>query len=221
MTVGVEQGAAVIQVRDTGTGIDHALLESVFDPFTQAQQTLARSEGGLGLGLALVKGLVALHEGQVEARSQGPGLGAELIVKLPLSSEDVQRPRGGAGGALPPRPIVRRRVLVVDDNRDAAESLAQLVQMFGHDAEVAYDGPSAIRKACGNLPDVMLCDIGLPEMDGYAVAKEIRAQGGQGVRLIAVTGYAQPEDLAKAAAAGFDGHIAKPPAPEDIEQLLA
>jgi PAS domain S-box-containing protein len=211
-------GAAVVRVRDTGAGIEPALLRSVFDPFTQAEQTLARSEGGLGLGLALVKGLVGLHGGEVAARSDGPGRGAELEVRLPL----LDPTHLGAVEARPAAasPTARLHVLVVDDNRDAAETLAQLVTMFGHDAEVAFDGQSALDKAIQHPPDVVLCDLGLPGMDGYAVARRLRAAGAGRTRLIALSGYAQPEDVVRAEEAGFDGHLAKPADPSRIEDLL-
>jgi signal transduction histidine kinase/ActR/RegA family two-component response regulator len=220
LAVRAERGAAAVEVQDTGIGIDPALLAAVFDPFTQAEQTLARSEGGLGLGLALVKGLVELHGGEVAAESGGPGRGACFRVLLPLLAERG-RAAGGTGAAGAREGTARRRVLVVDDNRDAAESLAQLVELFGHDAVVAYDGPSAVERVRARQPDVVLCDLGLPGMDGYEVAPALRAAGAGAARLIAVSGYARPEDVRRARDAGFDGHIAKPPDPDEIERLLA
>ncbi len=210
---------AVLRVRDTGAGVDPALLERIFDPFTQAHQTLARSEGGLGLGLALVKGLVALHGGEVTAASDGAGRGAEFVVGLPLAGP---APRPDRTEQDPPRsaPASRRRVLVVDDNRDAAETLAMLVEMLGHDAELAYDGAAALARARERLPDVVLCDIGLPGMNGYEVARRLRAEGGPRLTLVAVSGYAQPEDVARALESGFDGHVAKPADPDALARLL-
>ena len=210
-------GSARLCVRDTGAGIDPALLSTMFEPFTQATQTLARSEGGLGLGLALVKGLVDLHGGEVGAHSEGPGRGTEITVKLPLVKPTPAR---ASGGAAPSRPVVRRRVLVVDDNHDAAESLAQLIQLLGHETDIAYEGATAVEKARANRPDLVLCDIGLPGMDGFAVARELRSSGPEGIRLVAVSGYAQPDDVARATEAGFDAHLAKPADPEKIERLL-
>jgi two-component system, chemotaxis family, CheB/CheR fusion protein len=209
--------AAEIQVRDTGAGIDPGLLKDVFQPFTQAKQTLARTEGGLGLGLAFVRGLVELHGGTVTAASAGPGRGAEFTVRLPVVEPAHQTPddRGAPVAAA----ALRRRVLVVDDNRDAADTLAELVRMLGHDAEVAFDGAAAIEHARRTAPEVVLCDIGLPGMNGYEVAKALRAEG-DGVKLIAVTGYAQPEDVRRAIEAGFDAHVAKPLDPADLERLL-
>ena len=209
--------AAEVRVRDTGIGIEPGLLAQVFEPFVQAERSLARSQGGLGLGLALVKGLTALHGGTVRAESAGPSGGAEFIVHLPVvaaalpeRARDAGALRGGGG----------RHVLVVDDNVDAAETLAELVAMFGHRVEIAHDGPSALAKARTNPPDVVLCDIGLPGMNGYEVARALRAEGASEARLVAVSGYARPEDRKKAADAGFDCHIAKPPDPDDIERLL-
>jgi PAS domain S-box-containing protein len=208
---------AVVRVRDTGAGIDPALLPSLFEPFVQGERTLARSEGGLGLGLALVKGLVELHGGSVHVESAGRGTGATFTLRLPLAADQASSrpagpvPRGaGAGG---------RRVLVVDDNQDAADSLAQLVRLLGHEVDVAYDGPSAVAAVRARAPDVVLCDIGLPGMDGYAVAREVRGISPR-LLLVAVSGYAQPEDVARATEAGFDLHVAKPPDPERLVALL-
>jgi CheY-like chemotaxis protein/two-component sensor histidine kinase len=213
-----EDGAAVVRVRDTGAGIEPALLGAVFEPFTQAEQTLARSEGGLGLGLALVRGLIHLHGGEVTARSDGAGHGAELEVRLPLHAGAPAAPPGPSPATAAPH---RWRVLVVDDNQDAAETLAQLVTLFGHEAEVAFDGESAIRKAAARPPDLVLCDLGLPGMDGYSVARTLRAStAAPRARLIALSGYAQPDDIARATEAGFDGHLPKPADPARIEQLL-
>ncbi len=213
------RGAAEIHVRDTGAGMKPDLLMRVFEPFVQGERTLARTEGGLGLGLALVRGITELHGGSVRAASAGAGQGAEFVVRLPLVEAGTP-----VGAALPRarRTDASRRVLVVDDNQDAAETLAQLVEMFGHSAEVAYDGPSAIAKARANPPDVIFCDIGLPDMSGYEVVRALRSD--EALRLtqmFAVSGYAQPEDRKRAVEAGFDGHVSKPTDPDVIERLLA
>jgi signal transduction histidine kinase/CheY-like chemotaxis protein len=213
-----EDGHAVVRVRDTGPGVAPDVLPSIFEPFTQAKQTLARTEGGLGLGLALVKGLVSLHGGEVNLVSGGGG--AEFVARLPLATRQERQPAPPAGPTRAAAPVPHRRVLVVDDNKDAAETLAEMVRMFGHDAEVAYDGPTAVRRAREYHPDVVLCDIGLPGMDGYEVAHELRATRDRDIRLVAVSGYAQPEDVKRAVEAGFDGHVAKPCDPEQIERLL-
>jgi PAS domain S-box-containing protein len=218
LSLDATSGQAEIRVRDTGAGIDPALLPYIFDSFVQGERTLARTEGGLGLGLALVKGIAELHGGSVRVESAGKGRGAEFIVSLPLvlptAVEQGQRP-----GTL--RPNGRRRVLVVDDNADAAESLAAIASLLGHVVEVAYDGPSAIEKARVNPPDLVLCDLGLPGMSGYDIAPVLRANQGPAMQLIAVSGYAQPEDVKRAMDAGFDGHVAKPVDPGRIEGLLA
>jgi PAS domain S-box-containing protein len=211
------RGAAEIHVRDTGAGMEPDLLNQVFEPFVQAERTLARTSGGLGLGLAMVKGLTEMHGGSVRAASAGPGQGSEFVVRLPLV-EAVAEERAAA--SLPAKANGGRRVLVVDDSRDAAQSLAELVELFGHVVEVAHDGPSAIAKARSSRPDVIFCELGLPGMSGYDVARALRAASVNG-RIVAVSGYAQPQDLRKAAEAGFDRHVAKPPDPAEIERLLS
>jgi signal transduction histidine kinase len=207
-----------ISVRDTGPGIPPDLLGRLFEPFVQGERSLARTGGGLGLGLALVKGVVELHHGTVRATNTSAGHGAEFLVTLPQSPVAAMK---GVKATAPRDHHIRHRVLVIDDNRDAAESLAEVVALFGHDVQLAFDGPSAIATAHSTGPDIVLCDIGLPGRDGYEVAKAIRATHTNGVRLIAVSGYAQPDDVKKALEAGFDAHIAKPPDPEVLERLLA
>ena len=219
LTLAVEAGRAALRVVDTGAGIEPALLARVFEAFVQEERTLARSRGGLGLGLPLVKGLAELHGGTVEALSAGAGAGAELIVRLPLASSRAVpgAERGGDEEAAPGG----RRVLVVDDNVDAAESLCDVVAFLGHSVEAVHDGAAALARIRERHPDVVLCDIGLPGMDGYQVARAIRAEPGlAGIRLVAVSGYAQPEDRARARRAGVDAHVAKPADPADIGRLL-
>ena len=219
LSLGVKRAEAVLRVHDTGVGIDAGILGRVFEPFVQGERSLARSGGGLGLGLPLVKGLAELHGGSVEARSGGAGSGAELVVRLPLASgrgaeaAARERERPAEGG---------RKVLVVDDNVDAAESLCDVVAFLGHSAEAVHDGPTAIVRAHDHHPDVILCDIGLPGMDGYEVARVIRADPTLArTKLVAVSGYAQPEDRERAAQAGFDAHVAKPADPAAIGLLLS
>ncbi len=217
LSLRTDQGAAEIRVRDTGAGIEASLLQRVFEPFVQGNRTLSRTEGGLGLGLALVKGIVELHGGEVRAGSEGVGKGTEFVVRFPLHQGAAQAPHvhvaAGPGGG-------GRRVLVVDDNVDAAESLADLLRLLGHQAEVAHDGPSALSKVQTDAPEVVFCDIGLPGMDGYQVARALRARVGDELQLVALTGYAQAEDVSRALEAGFDAHVAKPPDPARIEKLL-
>jgi signal transduction histidine kinase len=209
--------AAELSVRDTGAGIEPALLAHVFDAFVQGDRSLARTEGGLGLGLAVVKAVAELHGGTVRAESGGPGKGATFTVRIPLR-EEAPRPAAPVPADGPGRP---RRVLVVDDNEDAAETLASVVRLLGHDAAVALDGPGALAQAGAASFDAVLCDIGLPGMTGYDVARALRASHGPAIRLVAVTGYAQPDDVREAAAAGFDAHVAKPCDIDTIARLLA
>jgi CheY-like chemotaxis protein len=210
-------GAAEISVRDTGMGIEPMLLKDLFQPFVQGDRTLARTEGGLGLGLAFVKGIAELHGGTVRVESAGNGEGAEFVIRLPLGEPAASQSRLHQAAQ---RRNTARHVLVVDDNQDAAESLAEIVKLYGHTAEVACDGPTAIEKARSHPPDVVLCDIGLPGMSGYEVAKALRAGAKTAMQLVAVSGYAQPEDVKAAVEAGFDRHVAKPPRPDEIERLL-
>jgi PAS domain S-box-containing protein len=208
---------AVIRVRDTGVGIEPEVLDRLFEPFSQAESALDRSKGGLGLGLALVRGFAELHGGTVDARSEGPGRGAEFTLALPLG-ENVT---GQFPPSSQPAAAVGRRVLIIEDNVDAADSMRDLLELGGHHVDVAYDGPSGVEKARILKPEVILCDIGLPGMDGYSVAKALRAHSELGsARLVALTGYALPEDLAKAEEAGFRDHLSKPPDLDKLERIL-
>ena len=212
-------GRAILTVRDTGSGIEPGMLPRLFQAFAQADATLHRSKGGLGLGLALVKGLVEMHGGSVSAASAGVGKGATFTITLPLNlaAARVVAARPGLGVTAAPR-----RVLVIEDNEDAADSLREVLEIDEHVVEVAYTGREGIEKAQAFHPDVVLCDIGLPEMDGYEVARTMRADPELGtVGLIALSGYAQPEDVEMASEAGFDAHLAKPPSIDTLERALA
>ena len=211
-------GEAEISVRDTGSGIEPALLPEIFDLFVQGNRTLARSEGGLGLGLALVKGLTELHGGTARAESSGKGQGAKFTIRLPLANFPEDQGHSAVAEALPDDTL---RVLVVDDNKDAADTMSMMLKLAGHRVVVAYDGPSALDMAYRNPPDVVLCDLGLPGMDGYQVARALRAGGPKGLRLIAISGYALPEDIERAIGAGFDSHVAKPPDPAEIMRQVS
>jgi PAS domain S-box-containing protein len=213
------EGCAVLEVSDAGLGIDSETLERLFEPFAQADRSLDRSRGGLGLGLALVKGLVELHGGEVSAHSDGPGQGARFSIKLPLE-EHV------AAAQHSPQPHARaragRKVLIIEDNRDAADSLSEVLKLSGHRVAVAYTGDAGLAKAREFRPEVVLCDIGLPGMDGYSVAKAMRVEPAlKSVTLVALTGYVGSEDVAKSREAGFDHHLAKPPSLEALEQVLS
>jgi len=201
-----------IAVKDTGMGIRADMLPVVFDLFVQGRQGLDRSEGGLGLGLSIVKSLVTLHEGTVEAYSNGVGKGSEFVVLLPAAgttSAAASRAITVEAGRQPVPP--GRRVLVVDDNEDAAEALAEALVDLGHAVEVAHDGPQALAKLETFSPDVALLDIGLPLMDGYELARRIRHEPRlSGIRLVSITGYGQHSDRLRAQEAGFDVHLVKP-----------
>ena len=209
---------AQLWVIDTGAGLEPATLRRLFQPFMQAEMTLDRSAGGLGLGLALVKSLVEMHGGEVCAHSEGTGRGAEFVVELPLvltatvesvTVEAVSAPR-------------QRRVLIIEDNVDAANSLREALEFGGHIVDVSYNGPDGLEKARVFNPEFVLCDIGLPGMDGYELARAFQQDKSLGgAYLIALTGYALPDDLERAAKAGFKRHLAKPPSLDQLEALLA
>jgi two-component system CheB/CheR fusion protein len=205
-----------IRVADTGVGMAPAVLARLFQPFVQADETLDRSQGGLGLGLALVKGLVDLHGGEVSARSEGLGTGAEFVVAVPAEGADAACP---GPDARPPRP---RRVLVIEDNVDAAESLRDALELDGHHVVVAHCGQEGLERARQLRPEAVLCDIGLPGMDGYEVARAFRSDRAlDDTYLVALSGYALPEDQRRAAEAGFDRHLAKPPSLDELLALIA
>ncbi len=209
---------AVLRVGDTGIGVDPDLLPRLFEPFTQADRSLDRRGGGLGLGLALVKRLVELHDGTVSARSAGSDQGTEFTVRLPLQEEPMALSESLPGPKKTTRNV---RVLVVEDNRDAAESLRMLLSTQGYEVALAYTGTEGVEAARTARPDVIICDVGLPGMDGYAVARAIRMNPGTAkTRLIAVTGYGQDDDRMRALASGFDTHLVKPADPEVLLGLL-
>jgi CheY-like chemotaxis protein len=209
----------VLRVRDTGVGLAPELLPRVFDVFVQGDAGLDRTRGGLGIGLTLVRALVGLHGGRVEATSPGVGRGSEFVVHLPalagaLPTAESRVERTPAGGR-------RLRILVVEDNQDAAESLAMMLELWGHEVRVAYDGAAALRQAEAATPDVIISDLGLPGMDGYELARQLRARPGSGrVVLIALSGYGRDEDRRQAAEAGFDHHLVKPPEMDMLLQLI-
>ncbi len=218
LTAQQEGAEAVLRVRDTGIGVAPELLPRIFDLFTQADRTLDRSQGGLGIGLSLVQKLVELHGGTVAAHSDGLGKGSEFIVRLPALSP-VSEP------IAPIEPAKQQahtsRVLVVDDNKDAVEMLAITLQMFGHEVQAAYNGQTALETAVAYQPDFVLLDIGLPDMDGYEVARRLRQQPrGKNLNLIAMTGYGQDSDRQQSQQAGFDHHLVKPVEPQKLQDLL-
>ncbi len=208
---------AVVSVRDDGIGIPSNQLSSVFEMFSQVDRWHERTQGGLGLGLTLVQSLVTMHGGRVEAHSEGLGAGSEFVVDLPLlASVEVEAASPRLAQPFPPR-----RILVVDDNADASEMLRVLLTLLGSTVTVARDGRSALAALASFKPDTVLLDIGLPEMDGYEVARRIRATPGHaGVLLIAVTGWGQEQDLRRSLAAGFDHHFVKPLDIDKLGELL-
>jgi PAS domain S-box-containing protein len=212
-------GRAVVRVRDTGMGIAPGELERIFEPFAQTDRSLARVHGGLGLGLSLVRGIVGLHGGTVAARSDGPGRGAEFVVSLPLAAAPTA-PHG-----RPPDPKVSSRgrsVVIIEDNDDAARTLAEVLALSGHSVRIALDGRSGIELARAVAPDFVICDLGLPDLDGFEVARALRADGRLGAtRLVALSGYAQAEDRERAREAGFDAHLPKPAVIEQLDALLS
>jgi two-component system CheB/CheR fusion protein len=207
---------AVLRVRDSGVGIRPEMLPRLFQPFQQEVQDIAREAGGLGLGLALARGLVELHGGSIDAHSAGPGTGAEFRVRLPLGSPPNESPSSDPAG-----PPSARRVLIVEDNVDAGETLSALLQLRGHRVTVALSGAQALEILRGQGADIVLCDLGLPGMSGYEVARAVRADAGlRGIRLVALTGYGQPEDRKRTAEAGFDAHLVKPVDLQALDGLL-
>ena len=221
LRVGVEQGSAALQVADEGAGIAPHLLDQVFKPFAQAPQGVDRSHGGLGLGLAVVRRLVEMHGGTVAVQSEGQGHGATFTVMLPAAeAPHTSQPRSESP-SLPA--ATGLRVLVVEDGEDAREMLHAMLTLHGHDVRTAENGAAGLAEAERFQPDIVLLDIGLPDIDGYEVARRLRARenGDDGVRLVALTGYGQTEDEAAAYAAGFDRHMTKPVAPDSLARTLA
>ena len=210
-------GCVEITVRDNGIGILPSQLDTVFDMFMQVDRTQRRAQGGLGIGLTLVRSLVSMHGGTVEARSEGIGTGSEFVVRLPvLDRVPPQTSRADA-----PQSVPSQRIMVVDDNRDAAESLSMLLSALGATVHVACSGPDALQALDAADPDVVLLDIGMPGVDGYEVARQIRSSAAHGdVLLIALTGWGQEEDRARATRAGFDHHLLKPPDIDRLRSLL-
>jgi PAS domain S-box-containing protein len=213
---------AVISVRDSGIGIAPEHLARIFTMFSQMTPALDRSQGGLGVGLSLVKALIELHGGTIEALSDGPGTGSKFTVHLPVIDAPVQAPSIPTSNSNGARRVGKCRVLVVDDLRDAANSMAIMLRMMGHETATAYDGLEAVETAAAFRPDVMLIDIGLPKMNGYETARHIRgAPWGSNVALVALTGWGQEQDKQRALDAGFDQHLTKPVPPSALKELLA
>jgi two-component system, sensor histidine kinase len=218
-----DERCAVLSVRDTGIGMEPDFLARVFEPFSQSDQGIGHRQGGLGIGLSLVKGLIELHGGQVHASSEGLGHGSEITIRLPtqqnFSGVDNASSKPSISHANSPGSY---RILVVDDNSLAARTLQIFLEDKGHKVELALTGPQGLEKARQFLPQVVLCDIGLPGLDGYSVARQLRQElGSEKMFMIAVSGYGQEEDQQRARSAGFDGYLVKPISLKDLERLLA
>ena len=214
--------AAVIRVRDSGIGIDPARLADVFEMFVQVDTSLERKRAGLGLGLTIVKNLIELHGGRVEARSNGLGTGAEFVIRLPLPSKTIEPLHGERSTAATSTATRGRRVLLVEDNYDSAEMLATLLTMEGHEVRTVHDGVEGVDSIESFRPDIVLLDLGLPELNGYEAARRIRAlPGGRRLPLVALTGWGQEADRRRSAASGFDAHLVKPIDPALLVRLVA
>jgi CheY-like chemotaxis protein len=224
MAMFAQDGEAVIRVTDDGVGIAPDRIGVIFELFAQAENAIGRAQGGMGIGLSLVRNLVSLHNGRVEAKSDGIGKGSEFSIFLPLAAGaeeqlEVQRERPAqqivTAGKLPPR-----KIAIVEDNDDVRDLLRLKLSRLGHSVVTARDGVEGVRLLVGEKPDLALVDLGLPGMDGYAVARETREQIGGDVVLVAVSGFGQPDDKRRAIESGFDEHITKPADVNDIENVL-
>jgi CheY-like chemotaxis protein len=209
-----EGGELVVAVEDTGRGFPPEAVDAIFEPFSQLE---GHASGGLGIGLALVRGIVGLHGGRVEAWSAGVGRGSRFTVRLPAGAHVA------AGGGKRARSVAAGsgyKVVLADDNRDATDTLARMLGAYGHDVRVAYDGGAALDECMRFLPDVAVVDIGMPVADGYEVARRLREKNASRPRLIALTGWGQEHDRSRALAAGFDHHLTKPADPHDVHELI-
>jgi len=218
VTTAPADGGVEIRVLDDGVGIPPTLIDKVFDVFVQGDQSLARSRGGLGIGLALVRQIVELHGGTIRVASDGDGRGTDVTVWLPGR---LAPPTPEATSASSHPASAHRRVLVVDDNEDAASTLAMLLELWGHEVATVGDGPAALAAVAAQRPETVLLDLGLPGMTGYEVAQRLRASGEKDLQIVAISGYGQPDDVARAKASGFDAHLTKPVEPAVLQRLLA
>ncbi len=217
-----DEDTVVVTVRDSGAGIPREMLAKVFDLFTQVDHSLDRSHGGLGIGLTLVRRLVEMHEGSVQAHSEGQGYGSEFVVRLPALHTGIELPTSKESDPVDIEPTVRFRILVVDDNRDAATTLATLLEAQQHQVQLAFDGVTALEAADSFQPDVVLLDIGLPGIDGYEVARRLREKAAlKDVLIIAISGYGQEDDRKRSQQVGFDHHLVKPVDPLLLKGILA
>jgi two-component system CheB/CheR fusion protein len=216
-----EASALIIYVRDNGIGLTAEMIAKIFDMFTQIESDLGRKEGGLGIGLALAKGLAELHGGRIEASSAGLGQGSEFAISLPKSLIVEKPERSQTHATNGPAPTLSKRILVADDNQDGAETMSMLLKLSGHEVYVAHSGTEALEVAKRERPDIAVLDIGMPDLNGYEVAERIRHEAwGERIKLIAVTGWGQAEDKRRALGAGFNYHLTKPVDPSQLEALF-
>jgi PAS domain S-box-containing protein len=216
----VEGNAVVVKVEDNGIGFPPEVASRLFKPYAQLTSTQDRARGGLGIGLSLVQGIVNLHGGKVEAKSDGPGRGAEFSVQLPLAAVGARVPEGATPRDAERAPTQGLRILVADDNRDAADSLQRVLELYGHEVKVAYDGENALEVEKGFQPEIAVLDIGMPGASGYEVARAMRARRGGSITLVALTGWGQEGDRRRAIEAGFDYHLTKPVDPGVLNDLV-
>lgn len=221
LTATLEDQHVLVSIKDTGIGISLQMLPKIFEIFSQAPRALDRAQGGLGIGLSLVRGIVALHGGSIEAKSDGAGRGSEFTVRLPVVAKQPIERSEPVGNDPEPALITPRRILIVDDYRDGADSLAMLLRILGNDVTTVYDGEQAFHAAQAKHPDLILLDISMPKMNGYETCRRIRQESwAKKVLMIAVTGWGQEEDRRRAEVSGFDGHLVKPVDAEDLSHLI-
>jgi PAS domain S-box-containing protein len=222
LTAVLEDDHVRISVKDSGIGIAPDMLPRIFEIFSQSPRSLDRAQGGLGIGLSLVRGIVSLHHGSIEARSDGSDKGSEFIVCLPIAAKAAIERSGAVEANVEPARLTERRILIVDDNRDGAESLAMLLRILGKDVTTVYDGEQAFRAAQARGPDIILLDITMPKMNGYETCRRIRQEvWGREILMVAITGWGQDEDRRQAEESGFDGHLLKPVDAGDLSRLIA
>jgi CheY-like chemotaxis protein len=215
-----ENGRAVIRVRDTGIGIAPELLPRIFELFTQGNRSLDRADGGLGIGLTLVRHLVEMHGGTISAHSEGPGKGSEFVVNLPLSETKAAPEKPASRRRHPTGALAFRKVLIVEDNDDSRDTLQTILELWGHKTLVARNGVEGLELALHEQPEIGLIDVGLPGMNGYELAKGIRSGLGKSMFLVALTGYGQPEDRKRAFESGFDSHLVKPADLDELARII-
>ena len=221
VTAEVQGSEVVVAVNDAGIGIDADVLPTIFQMFTQSDRSMARSHGGLGIGLTLVRRLVELHKGSVHAFSDGPGRGSKFVVRLPIMVDEPLAPTPGPA-ARKATPVTGHRILVVDDNKDSAASLAILLELSGNETHTAHDGLEALEVAQTFRPDIVVLDLGLPKLNGYEAARQLRQKPwGKTIMLVALTGWGQDEDRRKSSEAGFDQHLVKPVDHAALQKLLS